>query len=396
MAVTYERLGDIADISAGGTPSRSNESYWKNGKIPWVKISDIKGKYLEKTEEYITEEGLNHSSTKLFKKGTLLYTIFATIGECTILNIDASTNQAIAGINVKRENVLNEYLYYFLSSIKNIVIKTGRGVAQNNINLTILKKIKVPVPEVEVQKKIINVLNKSNELVIKRKAQIEALDQLTQSVFLEMFGDPVTNTKSYPIQPLREFGTVITGNTPSRKKPEYYGDYIEWIKSDNINTPFHFLTRAEEYLSELGKNKGRVVPANSILVTCIAGSQSSIGNAAIADRSVAFNQQINAIVPNKNINVYFLYTQFLVGKRLVQQASTNSMKGLVSKSAFEQIIFINPPYRLQEKFGEIFEQVEEQKSKLLKSLTLLEGNYNSIMQRAFKGELFTEEKVFNL
>lgn len=310
--------------------------------------------------------------------------------------LEGAIGSTLAILETREKNVFIPYVGKFLQSKNQYLRDTCTGATIPHISRKALENIVIPLPSVERQKYISNTLDKAKSLIVKRKAQIEALDQLTLSVFLEIFGDPVTNTKSYPIQPLREFGTVITGNTPSRKKPEYYGDHIEWIKSDNINTPSHFLTRAEEYLSELGKIKGRVVPANSILVTCIAGSQSSIGNAAIADRSVAFNQQINAIVPNKNINVYFLYTQFLVGKRLVQQASTNSMKGLVSKSAFEQIYFINPPYRLQVKFGEIFEQVEEQKRNLLKSLTHLEENYNSIMQRAFKGELFTEEKVSNL
>ena len=93
-----KKLSDICLIQSGGTPSRSKQEYWNNGNIPWVKISDFDGKYLSKTTEYITEQGLQGSSAKLFKKGTILYTIFATLGEVCILDIDATTNQAIAGL----------------------------------------------------------------------------------------------------------------------------------------------------------------------------------------------------------------------------------------------------------------------------------------------------------
>lgn len=382
------KLNQVAKIQSGGTPKRTVKGYWKNGNIPWVKISDIKGKYIDYTEECITEEGLKNSSAKLFDKGTILYTIFATIGEVGILKIPATTNQAIVGIKADENIIIPEYLYYFLQSIKKKIVQSGRGVAQNNINISILNAIDVPVPTKAQQVLLIDILKRAEELIEKRQSQITTLDELSQSLFLDMFGDPISNENKFPKRPLSNFGEIITGNTPSRKEPEYYGDYIEWIKSDNINTPYHFLTTAEEYLSEKGLKKGRAVPENSILVTCIAGSKGCIGNAAIANRTVAFNQQINAIVPKGN--PYFLYTQFLVGKKLIQQASTDGMKGLVSKGAFQKVEFIAPPLNLQAEFGEKFLAIQNQKQQLLESLDHLENLYNSLLQKAFKGELFQD------
>ncbi|MCJ0568334.1 restriction endonuclease subunit S, partial [Enterococcus cecorum] len=108
-----KKLGEICHIVSGGTPSRSNLEYWDNGNIPWIKIGDIKGKYINSASEFITRVGLDNSSAKLLKKGTILYTIFATLGEVGILDFDACTNQAIAGITIKEDiNVLPDYLYY--------------------------------------------------------------------------------------------------------------------------------------------------------------------------------------------------------------------------------------------------------------------------------------------
>lgn len=389
MAVTYERLGDIADISAGGTPSRSNESYWKNGKIPWVKISDIKGKYLEKTEEYITEEGLNHSSTKLFKKGTLLYTIFATIGECTILNIDASTNQAIAGINVKRENVLNEYLYYFLSSIKNIVIKTGRGVAQNNINLTILKNIKVPVPEVEVQKKIINVLNKSNELVIKRKVQIEALDQLTQSVFLEMFGDPVTNNKGWDLQKLSDTGILKRGMSKHRPRnaPELLGGPYPLIQTGDVTNSGLYIKEYHQTYSELGLKQSKMWPAGTLCITIAA----NIAETGILAFDACFPDSIVAYLPNENMSNIYVHYWFSFLQRIIEASAPESAQKNINLKILSDLDIPVPPVEKQKQFKNIVMEVELQKELFEKSLVELENNFNSLMQRAFRGELFTEE-----
>lgn len=95
------KLGELCEIYSGGTPKRSVSEYWTGGNVPWVKIGDITEKYVSSTEECITQAGLNNSSAKLFKPGTLLYSIFASIGAVGILNILAATNQAIAGLVIR-------------------------------------------------------------------------------------------------------------------------------------------------------------------------------------------------------------------------------------------------------------------------------------------------------
>ena len=183
------KLGEICEIQAGGTPSRNKQEFWVQGNIPWVKIKDINSKYISKVEEHITDLGLRFSSAKLFSRGTILYTIFATIGEVAILDIDAATNQAIAGLHLKSEKVLKEYLYFFLLSIKNRVKNDSRGVAQNNINLTYLKNIEVPIVENSIQQEICNNLTKINQIITLRNQQLIELSNLVKSRFNEMFGD---------------------------------------------------------------------------------------------------------------------------------------------------------------------------------------------------------------
>lgn len=150
----WVRLNELASITSGGTPSRTNSTYW-NGNIPWVKISDISSKYVENTEEYITLDGLNNSSAKIFPKGTLLYTIFATIGTVGILNIEAATNQAIAGINFDGEFNL-DYMYYVAVGLKELLVAKGKGMAQMNINQSILKSTPIPIPPLAEQQRIVD------------------------------------------------------------------------------------------------------------------------------------------------------------------------------------------------------------------------------------------------
>jgi type I restriction enzyme S subunit len=180
---------------------------------------------------------------------------------------------------------------------------------------------------------------------------------------------------------------VKTGNTPPRDIPAYYGDHIEWIKSDNIKSPSHYLTKATEYLSRAGVKVGRTAPSGATLVTCIAGSPACIGNAALADRQVAFNQQINALVPKDDIEPEFLYANVLFSKPKIQAASTQGMKGMVSKSALAQVRLIAPPARLRKRFVQFFLRIHATSRRLEAAAVESEQLFQSLSVRTFNSEL---------
>jgi type I restriction enzyme, S subunit len=275
-----------------------------------------------------------------------------------------------------------KFAYFYLQLVR---FPTGTGYSRH---FKYLKAIKVPVPPTkDEQRRIAAILDKADAIRRKRHESIRLTEEFLRSTFLEMFGDPVSNPKGWDKVPLKELGNVTTGNTPSREHSEYYGKGIDWIKSDNINTPFHFLTDAKEHLTPAGQKVGRIVPVNSTLVTCIAGSPECIGNAAIANRPVAFNQQINAVTPYKGTDPYFLYVQILVAKKLIQGQSTESMKGMVNKGKFENISFLRPPANLQADFGKIFIHFHGMNQKADSSNQKSTNLFNSLVQRAFRGEL---------
>ena len=288
------------------------------------------------------------------------------------------------------ERVTGRYLFNLLRvpCLRNAGALKMRGAAgQRRVPADFLASFRIPLPPLAEQTRIARILDAADTLRAKRRQALAQLDALLQSAFLDMFGDPVTNPMGWDTSAIGEVGEVVTGNTPSRKRPDYYGKDIEWIKSDNINHPSFVLTEAEERLSVAGKAVARTSPKGSILVTCIAGSPSCIGNAAIADREVAFNQQINAFLPGECIALWFAFGVFWVGKRLVQSASTNSMKGMVSKSAFSSISIPVPPMPLQNHFAAIAESVERQKACQRTHLTELDTLFASLQSRAFRGDL---------
>ena len=259
------------------------------------------------------------------------------------------------------------------------------GTSQPQITQTSLRRIHLPLPPIEEQRRIAAVLDAAEALRARRRQALDKLDSLTQAIFIEMFGDPASSNRLLRV-PICSVAEVVTGNTPARAVVENYGDHIEWLKSDNISESGE-ITCSAEHLSELGRSIGREAPAGSTLVVCIAGSPRSIGRAGFLDRPAAFNQQINAVLPGPSLLPEFVFHQLRVGQRLVQRASTNSMKGLVSKSALGAVEVLVPPIKDQHRFVEQIDEIGPPRAAARQSLIATGALLASLRQRAFRGEL---------
>lgn len=372
------KLGDVCIIQSGGTPSRSNLDYWKNGTISWVKISDIKDKYLNFTEEYITYEGLKNSSAKIFSKGTILYTIFATLGEVSILNIEAATNQAIAGIKLVDENVYNDFLYYYLVSKKEEVNNRGRGVAQNNINLSMLKNIEIEMPNLEKQRKIANVLDKVNKIINKRQQQLKKIDELVKSRFIEMFGDPLKNTLKWKIKKLK---LIAPAN-------EFTGD----IESNNEK---YWLLQLDMIESNTGKILSKYfVSLDKIGVSTIKFSRDNVlysklrpylNKVVLPDEAGFATSEMIPLFPTEELNKIFL--AFVLRDdgivRFLNAHVSGSKMPRVQADVFWNLGIILPPSTLQNQFADFVEQTDKSKLEIQKSLDKLEILKKSLMQQYF-------------
>ncbi len=264
----------------------------------------------------------------------------------------------------------------------------GAVARRRSISKEDFLEIEIPFPSFDEQRKIATVLSKADALRRKRQESILLAEMLPQAVFIDMFGDPVANPMGWPMQALSEFGIVQTGNTPPRsKKANYAATGLEWIKTDNILEDRVYVTSAAERLSEVGAESARVAPSGSLLVACIAGSEKSIGRAALTNRLVAFNQQINAITPHAGASSLFLYFLMKVGRRHVQVAAGKGMKKIINKSTFEGLRFIAPGEDEQQRFAETAERLIRQSQLYREQSLQLDGLFLSIQQRAFRGEL---------
>ena len=274
------------------------------------------------------------------------------------------------------------YLYYFMEGYIEELRKQAIGGVIKYIKLGNLTEALIELPSVDEQKSIVEILEKAKGILDKRNDEICALDDLIKARFVERFGDPKSNSFGFDKMMLKDTCKVVTGNTPSRSVAEYYGDYIEWIKTDNIVPGLFNPTKATESLSKKGMEIGRIVDRNSILMACIAGSIASIGRVCITDRMVAFNQQINAIIP-KRYNILFLYVLLQVSKDYLVEEINMALKGILSKSKLEKKEFIVPPMEMQNQFAEFVEQINKSKVSIQKALDETKLLFDSLMQKYF-------------
>lgn len=376
------KLGDICEIVSGSTPKTSIEEYW-DGDIKWITPAEINDDTYIVTDSVrkITDLGAKKTGLSPFPEGTVILSSRAPIGKVAIAGCAMCCNQGFKNL-ICSEKILNKYLYWFLKGNTSFLNSLGRGATFKEISKSIVSQIEINVPDIEYQKEAADILEKVSEVIYLRKQELTALDNLINARFVELFGDPRSNPFGFEKKRLKDTCKVITGNTPSRAIAEYYGDYIEWIKTDNIVSGILNPTQATESLSEKGMNVGRTVEKDSILMACIAGSIASIGRVCITDRTVAFNQQINAVVPEQ-YNILFLYVLFQMSKDYLVEDINMALKGILSKSKLEEKEFIIPPMDLQEQFSDFVKQVNKSKVAVQKALDETQMLFDSLMQEYF-------------
>ena len=361
-------LGELCNIVSGGTPSRSNVEFWENGTIPWIKIGNIKGKYVQAPDEFITQKGLDNSSAKMLPKGTVLYTIFATLGEVGILNIDACTNQAIAGLTIKDEKQLNtDYLYYYLMSKKTYVNTVG-SVAQNNINMSILRSFKLPLLPICEQKKIVKILDKVNDLRNGYQLVISSLDNLIRARFVEMFGDPKVNPFGWDMTLVRDVVASCeagwSGNGTQREKED--GE-IAVLKVSAV-TKGYFIPEECKVLDDQDTIKKYVYPQAGDLLFSRANTREMVGATAVITQDYPEH-----ILPDKLWKIRFLgkanvwYMKYVLSSESIRSIFSSVSTGTsgsmfnVSMDKFKSIRVPLPPIARQQQFASFVNQVNKSK-----------------------------------
>jgi type I restriction enzyme S subunit len=384
-------LGKICILHSGGTPRRSNNKYY-GGNIPWAKIADLdtENGIVVDTEEYITVEGLQAINNRIFPKGSILLAMYGSIGKLAIAGRDISCNQAILGIQIKdKEHLDINYLRLWLTSIKATLEFQGRGVTQQNISKSIVEKLEIPLPPLEEQRRIAAILDKADGVRRKRKEAIRLTEELLKSTFLEMFGDPVTNPKGWETHKLKEF----------TKRPITYGilkpgphvsEGIPMLRIQDIHNGRVTASGIHKVSPELSSEYSRTVLRGGEIVISLVGT---LGLTALIPESLKganVHRNLGVIDIESEIvlsSFIFHYFKFSGIENFLLKNTKGGVQSLLNLGELREMPVNLPPLSLQQDFESLASNQIALNTNALSAYEQSENLFNSLLQRAFRGEL---------
>ena len=389
-------LQQICAIQIGKTPSRSVPEYW-GGELPWVTISDFAaGRIVTTTKEKITGIGAAKSGSKRIPRGTLLLSFKLSLGKRTISGCDVFTNEAIAALHILDHDVAaRDYLYWALGSIDydSLVDRAAKG---KTLNKAKLKRLQIPLPPLAEQKRIAGILDAADALRAKRREALAQLDTLLQSTFLDMFGDPVTNSMGWETEGFDNWlDNIDSGWSPTclnRKALIHeWGvlklgavTWCEFDDSDQKALPPSLAPRPE---LEVAPGDLLFVRKNTYdLVAAVAYVHKVRSRLMLSD--LIFRLRLKSGI---GIRPAFLWQLLIQPKqrRVIQRFAGGSAGSMpnISKAKLKTLKLVKPPLDLQHRFAAIAESVERQKASQRAHLAELDTLFASLQSRAFRGDL---------
>jgi type I restriction enzyme S subunit len=373
----WKKLTSLGNLYNGGTPSTKNEDYW-NGDIPWVTGADITSLFVSKGRKNITQKGLENSATHLVPKKSILIVTRTGVGKIGIAENDIAFSQDITAL-VCEKDIEPIYVARYLSRIGERLKNLERGATIKGITRDALNSIKLPLPPLPTQRRIVAILEKAEETKKLRAQADELTNKLLQSVFLEMFGDPVRNEKGWET---RKIGNVCKINMGQSPPGESYNKSGMGIPLLNGPTEFGDVHPTPSQWTDMPT---KICSTGDILF-CVRGA--TAGRMNWTDQEYCIGRGIAAIqaIPHLSESRY-LYQLLLMNYGRFQATGRGSTFINISYDELSNLVIPIPPFPLQQKFASIVEKVESLRQNQQSSNHQIENLFNALMQKAFKGEL---------
>jgi type I restriction enzyme S subunit len=391
------KLGEVCEIVSGSTPSTHKSEYW-NGEINWVtpaEISDEHNWYYGNTVKKITKKGIESSSVTLFPKGTVMLTSRAPIGKVAIADREMCSNQGFKNFICNTKQLNPEYLYFWFRLKKEYLNSIGHGATFKEISKGIVANLKIPLPfkdghpDLNAQRRIVSILEKAEKL----KQRCAEADELTkdylQSVFGEMFLSN-KDKKNWQELPLSEVVELNPKKSELGKVEE--NTKVTFLRMEDIGERGEIFNKTKKEISEVIKgytyfNKNDILFAK--ITPCMENGKGAI---AIIDTKIGFGStEFHVLRPIKDKStsewIYYLLSLKPIREQAKKNMTGSAGQKRVPASFFDILMVHLPPLPLQQKFAKIVERVEKLKEAQEKSREKIDELFNSLMQRAFNGEL---------
>ncbi|HED8345105.1 TPA: restriction endonuclease subunit S [Campylobacter jejuni] len=388
-----KKLGEIGEIVTGSTPSKSNLDFY--GKdYPFFKPSDFEqGYFLENAGDNLSKLGFDKA--RQLPPKTILVVCIGSLGKVALTRVIGSCNQQINAI-IPHKNIISEYIYYYCISSKfqSILFSKAPQTTLAILNKAEFSKLEIIYPkDIKEQERIVGILDESIKIL---EQNLLNLDELMQSALQKAFNPLKDNAKeNYKLpqgwewKSLGEIGEIITGTTPSKNNPNFYGNEYPLFKPSDLNGDM-IIKYASDNLSKLGFDNARNLPKDTILVVCIGAS---IGKVGLSGVNGSCNQQINAIIPNSAFTSKYLFFVCLSNyfQEILKNNASQTTLPIINKTEFSKLQIPLPPIKEQEQItshlDELSSHVKNLKQNYQAQIKDLQELKNSLLDKAFKGNL---------
>lgn len=378
-------LGEIGTVITGSTPSTKDDSNYSSKDYCFVKPSDISNEtisLIRETEAYISEKA--YLKSRKLPRGSVLTTCIGIIGKVGILKVDATCNQQINGIIPNENCITPEFLAYSLISRKSYLQGIANAPVVPIINKKEFSDVSIPIPPLPEQEKIVSELDCLSVLIEKKRQQLKELDALAQSIFYEMFGNPVENERGWEVKKLGEEFEISSGGTPDTKNDKYWneGD-ISWIGSNMCHNDIIY-NNDGKYITNEGLEHSSAKMYNSgYVIVALVGA--TIGKTALLRFATTTNQNVAGINVPSNTNYTSEYVFYLIQNLygLFQSIGNGKFK-MANLSFVRSLPLLVPPLPLQQTFAQKVEAIEKQKELIKQSIIEAETLLASRMQYYFE------------
>ena len=391
-------IGDVCKTGAGGTPLKSKKEYYECGLIPWLLSGEVAQGEIFQSENFITQTGLENSSAKIFPVNTVLVAMYgATAGQVGILRFEAATNQAVCGI-LPNKKFIPEFIYYALLSKKEELISKAAGNAQPNISQIKIKNTEIPVPPLADQKRIVAILDEAFEgcdrAIRNTENNLANARELFESYLNVIFTQKGDGWDEKTLQEISlDFGRGKSKHRP-RNDPKLYGESYPFIQTGDVRNCNHVITECSQYYSEVGLAQSKLWRKGTICITIAA----NIAETGILGFDACFPDSIIGIQVNPNLtsNEFVEYLLQAVKAR-IKAKGQGSAQDNINMGTFENEKFSFPNLEQQRSIVDNLNQLSSETYRLetiyRQKLAALKELKQSILQKAFTGELTTDKEV---
>ena len=384
------RLDQCARIIGGSTPKTSVKEYW-NGDICWTTpkdLSDLVTPYLEETPRRITKVGLDSCGAEILPEGSVLFSSRAPIGHVAINIVPMATNQGFKSFVPNPEKLDAKFLYYWLRKNRDYFNSIGNGATFKEVSKAVVSQVEIPLPPIAQQKRIAAILDKAEELRGLRRKALGELDAIVQSIFLEMFGDPVTNSKEWIKIAFGQVCETRLGKMVDQKKQTGQHSRM-YLRNANVQWFRFDLTDVFEIDFDANDREKLRLQHGDLLI-CEGGEP---GRAAVWRDEIVecyYQKALHRARPKKELAnpEYLAWLLWFLAHRggLGDHITAATIAHLTGEKLKAMTIPV-PPLPLQQEFARRVEAIEQLKTIHRESLAHLDALFASLQHRAFRGEL---------